>query len=114
MPPVPDAARLEPWEGEYRIANPDPVSTNIEIEEAELIVEANRLYLTYELPGVVTLTPRVPLVPVTDSDDPTAGDSSVERLYVPGLGINTGDLVTLRLAGGRRMIEFSGWRLVRD
>ena len=115
MPPVPDAARFEPWEGEYRIANPDPVSTNIEIEEAALIVEASRLYLTYELPGVVTLTPRVPLVPIEGPTDAASSASdNVERLYVPGLGINTGDLVTLREDAGRRIIEFSGWRLVRQ
>jgi CubicO group peptidase (beta-lactamase class C family) len=102
LPPAPELAE---WAGRYRIANPDLVTENLEIDRAELVFDEGMLYLQYEIPSTsITVEPRVPLVPFAPG-----------RLYVPGLGINTGELIELsRDPRGRRLMEFSGWQLVED
>lgn len=92
---------LAAWAGTYRLANPDPLSERFEIEEATVLVEDGRAYVEYRLPGIVSLRPRVPVVPFAEG-----------RLYVPGLGLNAGDTLRLERGNGRRIIEYSGWRLV--
>ncbi|MEM9302030.1 MAG: serine hydrolase domain-containing protein [Pseudomonadota bacterium] len=101
---IPPAPELEAWAGRYRIANPDLIIENLEIETVDLVFDEGLLYLEYEIPSTtIAVEPRVPLVPF-----------GPDRLYVPGLGINTGDTIALGRFEGRRTLTFSGWQLVEE
>ena len=86
------------WAAEYRLSNPGVLSERLELEEIEVVADESGLYVRYELPISVTLTPRVPLLPLGGG-----------RYYSPGLGTNMGDEVQFQLVDGRRELHYSGW-----
>ncbi|MDX1571735.1 MAG: serine hydrolase domain-containing protein [Xanthomonadales bacterium] len=98
--PWPDAPD---WPGRYRLSNPGVFSDTLEVDELELELVGNRLYVVYELRNLVRLKPQVPALHL-----------GAGRFYVPGLGTNMGEEFMLRRIDGQQMLVYSGWVFVRQ
>lgn len=90
--------------GTYRLANPDALSRQLEVEEIDLVLDEDLFALRYELPFVLDLSPEMPLE--------SAGPG---RLRFAGFAPGLGEELEYRLdADGGVELRFSGYVLRRE
>ena len=96
LAPEPGKHKLEYLAGDYRLLNPDSLSKRLEIDELEMTFERGRLFISYRLPAVITLRPKLAL----QAHGPN-------EFVIAGLGSNLGDRVQFS-PDGRRFV-YSGY-----
>ena len=86
--------------GEYRAVNPDALARQMEIEGATMTREGDMLTLDYELPFVISVHPRIALLPVGS-----------DRLVMAGFGPSLGEEVDIERKDGKIRLQISGYVL---
>lgn len=103
LAPAPVPATLRRALGTYRLRNPDFLSEVAEIDEATLTDADGILALGYSASFVVSVEPRLPLLPV-------GGD----RWVVAGRGANQGEELRIEADADPPRIHYSGYVLERS
>ncbi len=98
--PISDPAAIAELIGEYRAVNPDALARQMEITGAVVTHEDQMLTLDYELPFVVTVRPRIALLPV-----------DATRLVMAGFGPSLGEEVDIERKDGKIRLHISGYVL---
>ena len=93
--PLPDA---QAWSGRYRLTNPDVFSDSLDINEIELEASGDRLHVSYELRHILKMRPRLPALHLGDL-----------QFFIPGVGTNMGDQLSLEKTDGKRTLRYSNW-----
>lgn len=98
--PITDAGSVAELVGEYRAVNPDALARQMEMTGAVVTYEDQMLTLDYELPFVVTVRPRIALLPV-----------SPDRLILAGFSPSLGEEVDIERKDGKIRLHISGYVL---
>jgi CubicO group peptidase (beta-lactamase class C family) len=88
--------------GEYRVLNPDALSRQMEVDGATITLEDRMLTLDYVLPFILSVRPRIALLP----DGP-------DRLVMAGFGPSLGEVVDVERKEGKVRLKISGYELER-
>ena len=92
--------RVEALLGEYRAVNPDALARQLEIETAVLSFDGNMLTLDYVLPFVLSVRPRIALLPRDES-----------HLVMAGFGPSLGEEIDVEHKDGKIRLTVSGYVL---
>lgn len=98
LPVKPEATDDLPL-GTYRLLNPDAPTRRLELEQIELLREGGQLLAEYEVPSILTVTPRMPLT-MRDRD----------TLVLSGLGPLLGERVRVDRSGPRVRLDYAGYQ----
>ena len=98
--PLKDAALVSDLIGEYRVVTGDALSRQMEVTGATLTHEGDMLTLDYVLPFVISVRPRIAVLPV-----------GKDRLVMTGFGPSLGEEIDVERTDGKVRLKVSGYVL---
>jgi hypothetical protein len=91
------------WVGRYRLENADAIAREFGVDRVDVVVAHGQLGMRMDVPGMLRLRPLIPLSFEADG-----------VFRVPGLAPGLGERVRFQREGGKAVMLYSGYRLVRD
>lgn len=86
--------------GRYRLLNPDAPARRLKLREIRLTRQGGQLLAEYDVPSILTVTPRMPLQ-----------ERDADTLILAGLGPLLGERVRIDRSGPRVRLDYAGYLL---